>query len=834
MSTTHINRLRCSISNTPGTSGNVVVGAATSAARRTFTAAEDGKSFEPTFEDGNNWEVRTGCVYTHSTATLTRGTLVDSSTGSAIALTSAAIVGLHGTAKAMQELDSSRAVQASGDTTGAVDDVAIAAAITAAGSGGTIRLVPGATYYTRDGWTLGANQTLEMNGATVKRAAQTTTTTATSLTSGATTSFVVASATGLAIGDTVAAVNGFQYSAPATISNIAGTTVTVSSPLAVGSASTTSVANVINGVVDGSWTLVGTTTIAKIYNTINAINAACVRNGVIDGTRASWTVGCKWDLLSELLTGDTEVCNVEIKEAPGEALTQSAASAAAIRVSATDVGIRRGKRIHGCRIHDCNGNGIHLSGVDHTIIDGNSGYNINEDLGVGHIGGFVTFSYGGDHVRVVNNNVRRAYALAGPMQIDSESRVLIQGNVAQQMQRYGLHGASTSPYKSSDLQVIGNLFSDCGNISFTGQTAGLLSRCIFSDNVLIGTQLLVQRVSGFVASGNVSDASGLGYLPTTAMPTTITGAITANSTTSFVVGSGSSIQVGMRVHAAKAGTISSVVVVSSVAGTTVGVTPAFDVSLAAGATLYVADSQNYAHLSAHVTTGDSTFTTTDCSRFFKNQWVTVYNSSADNSTTALRISAIDYSTGIVTVDGTMDKTHTAGTSTAYSNWAPPQGAHWYINACDPLITNNQVIGGSVGIQTVSDCSDAVISNNRVSKVRYYSIMTSSNSSSMEMVFGNTITLNTNYASSVAYGIWVRGKQRIVNNVVKSDTAVSYGIISEGTNAVLDGNEIRLTSGSAMVLAAASATNLVKNTKSSGSITNSGTGNTVEAVQSVAY
>ena len=110
MSTTHINRLRCSISNTPGTSGNVVVGAATSAARRTFTAAEDGKSFEPTFEQGNAWEVRTGCVYTHATATLTRGTLVDSSTGSAINLTSAAVVSLGPTAKQMTDLEPARGI----------------------------------------------------------------------------------------------------------------------------------------------------------------------------------------------------------------------------------------------------------------------------------------------------------------------------------------------------------------------------------------------------------------------------------------------------------------------------------------------------------------------------------------------------------------------------------------------------------------------------------------------------------------------------------------------------------------------------------------------------
>lgn len=105
MTTTHINRLRCVVTNTPGTSGNVVVGAATSAARRTFTAAENGKTFQPTFEDGNAWEERSGCVYTHSTQTLTRGTLVDSSTGSAIALSSASVVSLGATAKQMQDLE---------------------------------------------------------------------------------------------------------------------------------------------------------------------------------------------------------------------------------------------------------------------------------------------------------------------------------------------------------------------------------------------------------------------------------------------------------------------------------------------------------------------------------------------------------------------------------------------------------------------------------------------------------------------------------------------------------------------------------------------------------
>lgn len=111
MANTHINRLRCVVTNTPGTSGNFVVGAAP-AGRRGFSAAEDGKTFELIISEGNAWEVRTGCVYTHSTTTLTRGTLADSSTGSAINFTAAAVVSLGLTAKAMTDLEPARTLSA--------------------------------------------------------------------------------------------------------------------------------------------------------------------------------------------------------------------------------------------------------------------------------------------------------------------------------------------------------------------------------------------------------------------------------------------------------------------------------------------------------------------------------------------------------------------------------------------------------------------------------------------------------------------------------------------------------------------------------------------------
>lgn len=59
---------------------------------RTFTATENAESFNITITEGVYWEVRTGCVYTHSTKTLTRGTLENSSSGVAVAFSSSCTI----------------------------------------------------------------------------------------------------------------------------------------------------------------------------------------------------------------------------------------------------------------------------------------------------------------------------------------------------------------------------------------------------------------------------------------------------------------------------------------------------------------------------------------------------------------------------------------------------------------------------------------------------------------------------------------------------------------------------------------------------------------------
>lgn len=89
--TDFVNRAYFAVASAPG-AGNIAVGAAVTGPYRALGAAQDGMTFDVAITDGNAWEVRSGCVYTHGTTTLTRGTLEDSSTGSAISLSASAKV----------------------------------------------------------------------------------------------------------------------------------------------------------------------------------------------------------------------------------------------------------------------------------------------------------------------------------------------------------------------------------------------------------------------------------------------------------------------------------------------------------------------------------------------------------------------------------------------------------------------------------------------------------------------------------------------------------------------------------------------------------------------
>ena len=101
---TSLNRRWFNVASAPGT-GDVAVGSAV-AGHLGLGAAHDGLSFDGvTYLDGSAFEIRNGCTYTHGTTTLSRGTLEESSTGSAISLSSSTTVMLSVSAGTMTMLD---------------------------------------------------------------------------------------------------------------------------------------------------------------------------------------------------------------------------------------------------------------------------------------------------------------------------------------------------------------------------------------------------------------------------------------------------------------------------------------------------------------------------------------------------------------------------------------------------------------------------------------------------------------------------------------------------------------------------------------------------------
>ena len=90
--TSYKNRLVCAVSAVASAGLGAFTVSTASAGYVTFAAGDDGKSFDVVIVEGTTWEVRTGCVYTHSGTSLARGTLEASSTGSAIAFSSAAVL----------------------------------------------------------------------------------------------------------------------------------------------------------------------------------------------------------------------------------------------------------------------------------------------------------------------------------------------------------------------------------------------------------------------------------------------------------------------------------------------------------------------------------------------------------------------------------------------------------------------------------------------------------------------------------------------------------------------------------------------------------------------
>lgn len=415
---TYPERIKQGLTAAPGVSGNFAVGAAV-AKYKALAAAHDGATFEAvTISEGNNWEVRTDCVYDHDTLTLTRGTLSDSSSGSAINFTAAAklSIGPSGVSAAASQtrlnaLEGTQALVAAATGIAATDTANINAAITAAGIGGVINFPKNQIYLTYGWHEFLSGQHVFMNGSTLKRFDQKSSLLTSTVSNGGTTCTVV-DASQFAVGMIVAAtvddgvVGAYGVTANWTLStkvtgvNTGTNTITVSPAFSGaqsgGSIKALSAANGAKLVTCGPLIRTGYT---------NGSGAAwaslptdiVIEDGLINGNKANNALGRWWNLspTMQLAMHYGQVRGMHFLNSMSDELVYS--------------GI--GNKIHQNTSREASGNFSHPSSWDGTngvldaIIDGNTIINCTRDTTIGHSDGALIHSNDNKGLIYSNNTV---------------------------------------------------------------------------------------------------------------------------------------------------------------------------------------------------------------------------------------------------------------------------------------------------------------------------------------------------------------------------------------------------------------------------------------------
>ena len=347
------------------------------------------------------------------------------------------------------------------DSSGAIgdgvanDSAAIAKAITTAGVGGSVTFTDGKTYLVDRQLTLLTGQTVIGYGATIKRAAQVTTTTTTGITSGVTNSFTVAAGTGssFSVGQSIALFNGVNYTTSnSIISTIAGDVITTTTAPALSAGS--------------PWS--GTTTVALSFDVLSTTDDCTVLNLAFNGNRASWTK-YHWEITTELHQFGTRVTLREnyFYNAPGEAIQEGGASNY----------VNKGCLYTGNKIINVNGNGIHLSGCDGTKVTSNYINGCNQDAANGHVGGATTISNGAKNLLISGNYLGAARCGVGQIDSSDNSKATITGNIFDAIAltanmtansivtSFAIETISgTQDNSASDISITNNQFYNCTNL----------------------------------------------------------------------------------------------------------------------------------------------------------------------------------------------------------------------------------------------------------------------------------------------------------------------------------------------------------------------------------
>lgn len=369
------------------------------------------------------------------------------------------------------------------DSQGAVGDgttddtLALRAAITAAGVGGTLLFTPGKTYLVSGSLTPLEGQTFWGYGATIKRRAEITSATATVIGIGAPPTITVADGSLFSVGMDVTVINGATFDTHShRILSVVGNVLTVGTNF------------------DTAFPAGGTviTAFASIYASLVA--GVSIMGLTFDGNRANNATLAKWQLHSAVVLysdrGVVQDCYVHDEVSEGLILGGNGVSA------------------RNNTITDCGGNGIHFSGCVGAEASGNYITNCNI-LGTapGHADGLICFSDATEYTHIVNNYLDTGISGVAAIDTDGNSNVVITGNIIRNCTTTAIEGIFPATTLGGNCIVSGNLIYDSVQIelNFTpGFAAGSGPyNWVVADNLLSNTRLKIAKAFGIVVSNNI-------------------------------------------------------------------------------------------------------------------------------------------------------------------------------------------------------------------------------------------------------------------------------------------------------------------------------------------
>ncbi len=379
---------------------------------------------------------------------------------------------------------------------GSTDDTAALEAALATGK--HVVLTPGATYlHRRCLYMRTAGQMLDGRGATLKRAAQAVTTTATTITQGVTTAITVASTAGFSVGDEIVVEKSGTFSTNAnTISSIVGSVITVSAPF--------------------DTSLSGTTNVRHGWNQLVPYAAdQRVTNLVLDGNVASWSWG-RWQHTVALQSFSNAprlvVDHCRIVNQYGDALTGAAS----------------GQTFAFNDVEDCKGRGMVFAGNAGAPTDIGTRFvynrlvNTNGDTAVGGNDGTgaIDFSQGGPNTLIHGNYIDGGVDGIGSLRSSQNGGVTITANEFWNLTGKGIDGDGSSALDVLNVTIADNRFYGCGiSVNRVGST-GLSKNWNIHDNTIIGAGIKLYSVVDVNLHDNIVSRAALPTLKATELTAT--------------------------------------------------------------------------------------------------------------------------------------------------------------------------------------------------------------------------------------------------------------------------------------------------------------------------